>query len=84
MLSPHEQRELLADYLPWAHAISLSGPPPRPVCRDPGDAPFIHLAIAGKARALVSGDKDLLALDGAPGLCPVLTIDAFCSRYLAA
>ena len=82
-LSPEEQRELLADYLPWAHVITLSGPPPGPVCRDPGDAPFIHLAIAGKARALVSGDKDLLALDGTQGLCPVLTIDAFCSRYLA-
>ena len=83
-LSPDEQRELLADYLPWAQVVAISAPPPAPVCRDPRDAPFIQLAIAGKARALISGDRDLLALDGTPGLCPVLTIDAFCSRYLPA
>jgi hypothetical protein len=38
--------------------------------------------IAGKARALVSGDRALLALAGAPGLCPILSVEAFCRRYL--
>ena len=33
-----------------------------PDCREPHDLPFLHLATAGKADALVSGDGDLLAL----------------------
>ena len=64
-LSADEQRELLADYLPWAASVRIPQPPPAiPACRDPFDAPFLHLAVAGKADALVSGDKDLLALAG--------------------
>ena len=53
-------------------------------CLQPGihDVAFLHLAVAGKARALVSGDRDLLALAGAPGLCPILGVDAFCRQYL--
>ena len=62
-LSADEQHELLADYLPHACSVRIPNPPPViPVCRDPFDAPLLHLAIAGKAVALVSGDKDLLAL----------------------
>ena len=30
--------------------------------RDPNDRPFLELAIAGNADALVTGDNDLLAL----------------------
>lgn len=82
-LSDDEQGELLADYLPWVYVVRIPEPaPPAPVCRDPFDMPFVHLAIAGKARVLVSGDRDLLALNGAPGLCEVLTIDAFCRQFL--
>ncbi len=62
-LSKVEQEELLADYLPYVTTVRVPQPPPRvPVCRDPLDAPFLHLAVAGKAHMLVSGDKDLLAL----------------------
>jgi len=82
-LSTAEQQDLLADYLPWVRVVRIPAPPPAtPPCRDPFDLPFLHLAIAGKAHALVSGDKDLLALAGSPGLCPVLTIESFC-RELA-
>lgn len=82
-LSTAEQQDLLADYLPWVRVVRIPAPPPAtPRCRDPFDLPFLHLAIAGKAHALVSGDKDLLALAGSPGLCPVLTIESFC-RELA-
>ena len=35
-----------------------------PVCRDPKDEMFIACALAAKADCLVSGDKDLLVLDG--------------------
>jgi putative PIN family toxin of toxin-antitoxin system len=84
-LTAAAQGELLADYLPWLRVIEIPDPPPRvPACRDPQDAPFLHLAVAGKAQALVSGDRDLLALAGAPGLCPILTVEVFCTQYLPA
>ena len=83
-LSPTDRDELLGDYLPWVQVVRIpQPPPPAPPCRDPADMPFIHLAIAGKARLLVSGDRDLLALAGARGLCRVVGVDAFCGEVLA-
>src|SRR5438105_3871650 len=77
-LAESEQQDLLADYLPWVQVVRIPDPPPAtPPCRDSFDLPFLHLAIAGTAKMLVTGDKDLLALAGARGLCPVLGIDAF-------
>jgi putative PIN family toxin of toxin-antitoxin system len=32
------------------------------VCRDPKDNKFLALALSGKARVIISGDKDLLTL----------------------
>lgn len=62
-LTGEEQHELLADYLPWTQAVRIPDPPPNvPRCRDPDDAPFLHLAFAAKADALVTGDADLHAL----------------------
>lgn len=82
-LSPAEQLELLADVVPWHEVVRIPQPPPAvPRCRDPFDLPFLELAVAGRADALVSGDQALLALAGTPGLCPVLTVEAFCHRYL--
>lgn len=82
-LAPPEQEELLADVMPWLEVVRISDPPPRvPACRDPFDLPFLHLAVAGNARALVSGDRDLLALAGTRGLCAVLTVDEFCRAFL--
>jgi putative PIN family toxin of toxin-antitoxin system len=80
-LSKSDQDELLADYLPYAQTVRIPQPPPPvPECRDPLDVPFMHLAVAGKARVLVSGDKDLLVLAAefqqATG-CLILAIDAF-------
>lgn len=64
-LSADEQQELLADYLPAVAVVHLPDPPPQaPPCRDPFDLPFLHLALAGRADALVTGDADLLALAG--------------------
>jgi putative PIN family toxin of toxin-antitoxin system len=78
-LSASEQEELIADYVPWVQVVRIPSPPPAaPACRDPFDLPFVHLAIAGKAHALVSGDRDLLALAGTHGLCAVLSVEAFC------
>ncbi|HJW51810.1 MAG TPA: putative toxin-antitoxin system toxin component, PIN family [Burkholderiaceae bacterium] len=82
-LSAAEQAELLADFMPWVEVVEIPNPPPQvPPCRDPLNVPFLHLGVAGKVRALVSGDRDLLALAGARGLCPVLSVDVFCRQYL--
>jgi len=62
-LTSEEQRELLADYLPYCATVRMPAKPPKtPACRDPADVPFLQLALAGKAEHLVTGDRDLLAL----------------------
>lgn len=68
-LAPEEQHDLLADYLPWGEIFRVPDPPPRtPACRDPQDVPFLQLALAAKADALVTGDADLLVLAPMRGL----------------
>jgi putative PIN family toxin of toxin-antitoxin system len=60
-LEPAWRDELLADYLPYCEIVR----PDKKCairCRDPKDQPFLDLAQSGKADALVSGDRDLLAL----------------------
>jgi len=86
-LTQVEQEELLADYLPYTKAVRIPQPPPKvPECRDVLDEPFMHLAVAGKAQVLVSGDRDLLAIaaefEQTSG-CPILTLDAFFKHPLA-
>ncbi|HWI81745.1 putative toxin-antitoxin system toxin component, PIN family [Ramlibacter sp.] len=80
-LSREEQGELVADYLPYVKSVRIPNPPPTvPACRDPMDVAFLHLAVAGKARVLVSGDGDLLALANVferAGGCPILGLEAF-------
>ena len=45
--------------------VAIAEPPPAvPNCRGAFDLPFLHLAVVGRANALVSGDSDLLALAG--------------------
>ena len=82
-----EQGELLADYLPYTQTVRIPQPPSKvPECRDPLDVPFMHLAVAGKAQVLVSGDRDLLALadefEKTCG-CQILSLDTFVRTYLA-
>ena len=84
-LTKPEQGELLADYLPYVETVRIGHPPPHvPPCRDPSDLPFVHLALAGKAQVLVSGDRDLLAIAAEferACACPILSIDVFCRRH---
>ncbi|MBM3556171.1 MAG: putative toxin-antitoxin system toxin component, PIN family [Alphaproteobacteria bacterium] len=71
-LDPAETEAVLGDYMPWCETVAV---PPRlalPRCRDPADRPFLALARAGRADALVTGDKDLLALEGRFDI-PILT-----------
>jgi putative PIN family toxin of toxin-antitoxin system len=81
-LAAHEQEELLADYLPYCKTVSIPAPPPAtPPCRDAFDVPFLELALAGKADALVTGDKDLLSLSGSLE-CPILSADQFLRNFI--
>lgn len=76
-LDADEQRELLSDYLPWCETIRIPNPPPlTPACRDVYDQPFLQLAVAGQAGYLVTGDQDLLILDGQIA-CPIVSAEAF-------
>jgi predicted nucleic acid-binding protein len=82
-LSPAEQADLLADYLPWLRVVCISDPlPVVPACRDPHDRPFLELAAAGRARPLVSGDRDLLALGRVSAASPIMDLAAFRRRCL--
>ena len=86
-LSPAEQEELLADYLPYAETVRIPQPPPKvPDCRDVWDLSFMHLAVTGKAQVLVSGDRDLLAIAAEferVSSCTVMPLDVFCQTYCA-
>lgn len=75
-LSPAEREDLLGDYLPWCETVTVPKRLKVPPCRDPFDRPFLALAMAGKADALITGDKDLLVLSGSFAV-PILTPAAF-------
>lgn len=82
-LSAAEQQELLADYLPWCETVELPARPGAlPICRDADDQKFLILASSARADALVSGDKDLLALAGQTAF-PIVDPEAFRQRFLA-
>ena len=73
---------LLEDYLPWCEMITIPDPRPDvPECRDPSDAPFLELAIAGQADFLVTGDNDLLAI--APQFSIPIITPAALGQHLA-
>jgi len=79
-LSPEEQQELLADYLPHCVTVRMPAKPPKtPACRDPFDVPFLQLAIIGKADYLATGDKDLLTL-ASKFSCPIITADQLLTK----
>ena len=76
-LSAADHEELLADYLPHTTTVRIPDPPPNvPECRDPFDVMFLELALVGKAKILVSGDRDLLALAGQTKFS-IHTLDTF-------
>lgn len=76
-LSPADRDELLGDYLPFAEILAPDlQRPETPRCRDPHDQLFLDLAMKAAAKALVTGDADLLVLKQV-GTCPILTPDAF-------
>ena len=61
-LSPNRLAEVMRRYRLWCEMVTIAEPPEVPDCRDPRDRPFLELAAAAQADALVTGDGDLLAL----------------------
>lgn len=63
-------RQLLRTVLEFMATVEhVLDPAPLPVhCRDPKDDYLLACAAAGRADFLVTGDRDLLALDGDPAL----------------
>lgn len=73
-LSKLSQNELLAEYLPYAEIVDVNcDVSDLEICRDVHDQKFLELAYCGKADLLVTGDKDLLVLNGSLGF-PILTV----------
>lgn len=76
-LTPAEREDLLADYLPFCETVIMPLELPKiPICRDPFDESFLHLAIVGQADYLVTGDRDLLVLADIFD-CPIVTSAQF-------
>ena len=80
-LDAREQHDLLDDYLPFCETVAVPHPPPAmPVCRDPSDRPFLELAAAGRADALVTGDANIHLLMEVFTV-PILSPAAFRRRF---
>lgn len=61
-LSDDDMEDLLDEYIPWCETVNVPADVIVPECRDPHDMAFLRLAITAEAKALVTGDRDLLAL----------------------
>ena len=78
-LTAEEREDLLGDCLPWCETVTVADTIAVPVCRDPFDRPFLALARAARADAIITGDADLLALVSGFDV-PILTPAAFKER----
>ena len=78
-LTRGEREDLLDDYLPRCETVPVPASIEVPECRDPFDRPFLELALAAGADALLTGDKDLLELAGCFPV-PILAPAAFRRR----
>ena len=65
---PSRKARQLSDLLRNQAEIIQAPPLPLPVCRDPDDDAILAVAVAGKCRAILSGDKDLTVLKRFEGI----------------
>ena len=78
-LSLSRQIGAMRQYHLWCEIVTIAEPPAAPECRDPRDRPFLELAAAAQADALVTGDGDLLALAPVFSI-PIITPTALRAR----
>ena len=79
-LTADEQEELLFDYLLFCEIVEAgTSAPSAPARRNPSDLPSLELAITGRAKCLVTDNRDLPSL--APELsCRIVGADEFLAR----
>lgn len=75
-LGDADREDILGEYLPWCETVTVPDNMAIPDCRDPDDRPFLELAMAAGADALVTGDGDLLALADSFRI-PILSLTEF-------
>ena len=64
-LSELQIEAIASSYLPYAERIDVDPSTVQvPQCRDPADQMFLVLAEVGRADVLVTGDRDLLSMQG--------------------
>lgn len=80
--SEHEQQSLLAEFLPHVLKVRVPEADSAALGAEPPGLPFVRLAMAGKAHALVTADRELLVL-AEDFVCPVLTLDTFVDTLAA-
>jgi uncharacterized protein len=78
-----ERQAVLEAFLPYAETVQTQEKTDLPVCRDPHDQKFLVLAACGNADKLVTGDKDLLTVEGF-STCPIITPDQLRDEIAAA
>jgi putative PIN family toxin of toxin-antitoxin system len=76
-LEPDDRERLLEDLLPWCESWTGSIPASSHRVRDPHDQVFLDLALAAATPLLVSGDTDLLMLQGAVNPLQILNPSDF-------
>lgn len=82
-----DRKSLLRDLQATAEWVEENADYGGPLCRDPDDEKFIAAAVASRAAALVSGDRDLLVLKqlgDTPVLTPVMTPAQALKRWAVA
>jgi putative PIN family toxin of toxin-antitoxin system len=75
-LTALEQQTVLEAWLPYVQAVRTKNTTDEPRCRDPQDQEFLLLAAQGHADYLVTGDEDLLTIQGFEA-CPIMTPEHF-------
>ena len=69
-----DRQAVLEAFLPYAETVQVQQKTDLPVCRDQHDQKFLLLAVCGNADKIVTGDKDLLSVEGFTA-CPIITPD---------
>lgn len=76
----HHVRESLSIYLRLAEVVAVKGTL-HGICRDPKDDMVIECAVIAGAKAIVSGDKDLLSLKTYHGISILSPRDYLSSQF---
>jgi uncharacterized protein len=78
-----DRQAVLEAFLPYAETVRIQPKKDIPLCRDPHDQKFLLLATCGHADKVVTGDKDLLSVEGF-STCPIITPDQLRDEIAAA